>query len=91
MATIQTADQAIDALGGTSRVASLFGIDARVVSNWRHRGLPPQTYDVMGRLLHGQSHRFNPALFSQYPQMPPKPVAGRKRGRPRAVDTGVTA
>ena len=53
MATIQNADQAIDALGGTSRVASLFGFDARVVSNWRARGLPPNTYDVMGRLLAG--------------------------------------
>ena len=45
------AAMAIDALGGSSAVAELLGIDERVVSNWPKRGLPPTTYDALPPLL----------------------------------------
>jgi hypothetical protein len=35
-----TSSQAIDALGGTAKVARIFGLKPNVVSNWRKRGLP---------------------------------------------------
>jgi hypothetical protein len=41
---INSADDAIEALGGTTAVAKLFAQDLRVVSNWRARGLPRWTY-----------------------------------------------
>lgn len=44
---INTADEVLDALGGTHAVALLFNIDDRTVSNWRSRGLPPDTYKVL--------------------------------------------
>lgn len=56
---IKTAREAIDALGGYYAVAKLFGLDERVVSNWRTRGLPPDTYAVLGPLLREQGLRFS--------------------------------
>jgi hypothetical protein len=47
----QFAVVAIDALGGSSAVAELLGIDERVVSNWPARGLPPDTYDALAPLV----------------------------------------
>ena len=40
-ANLTSASHVIDALGGTGKVAAIFGLDDRVVSNWRTRGLPP--------------------------------------------------
>jgi hypothetical protein len=62
---ISSANQAIDALGGTAEVARLFDLDPRVVSNWRSRGLPPDTYAVMAPALIAQGHEFSPLLFGQ--------------------------
>jgi len=45
------ANLAIDALGGTLAVAELFGLTEQVVCNWRKRGLPPDTFDALPRLL----------------------------------------
>jgi len=42
---------AIDALGGSTKVAELFGVDERVVSNWKQRGLPPDTFAAMEPML----------------------------------------
>ena len=47
----QFAALAINALGGSSEVAYLLGIDERVVSNWPDRGLPPDTYDALAPLV----------------------------------------
>jgi len=62
---ISSANQAIDALGGTAKVARLFDLDPRVVSNWRSRGLPPDTYAVMAPALTAQGCEFSPLLFGQ--------------------------
>ena len=48
---IHTAAEAINALGGTYALAKLFGLDPRVISNWRTRGLPPDTYHTLAPLL----------------------------------------
>ena len=55
---IHTATEAINALGGTYAVAALFDEDARVISNWRKRGLPADTYHVMAPLLRERGLRF---------------------------------
>ena len=50
---IRTYSEAIDALGGTTRVGRLFEPpeDPRTVANWRRRGLPADTWLVLGPLL----------------------------------------
>jgi hypothetical protein len=55
---IRTATEAINALGGTYAVAALFNEDARVISNWRRRGLPPNTYEALAPLLRKRGLRF---------------------------------
>lgn len=62
---IRSASQAIDELGGTARIARLFGCSYRVVSNWRPRGLPPDTYYVLAPLLIKRRCLFSPLLFGQ--------------------------
>lgn len=37
---ITTASQLIDALGGTSAVAAVFGVQDNTISTWRARGFP---------------------------------------------------
>lgn len=58
----QFAVMAIDALGGSTKVAHLFGLDERVVSNWKRRGLPPDTYAAMAPMLQ-QIGRDAPAVM----------------------------
>jgi len=62
---IATATEAINALGGTNKVAAIFGISYRVVSNWHTRGLPPDTYYEMAPRLTAQGCKFSPLLFAQ--------------------------
>lgn len=63
---IHTAAEAINALGGTYAIAKLFNLDPRVISNWRVRGLPPDTYHVMAPLLAKGGLSFDPdKLFGQ--------------------------
>lgn len=63
---INTPDDAIDALGGTGATAKLFGIEnLRVVSNWRKRGLPPETFLMFNEFLKERGRTANPALWRQ--------------------------
>ena len=48
---INFAGEAIDVLGGNIAVGRLFGLDYRVVLNWRTRGFPPDTYAVLAPAL----------------------------------------
>jgi hypothetical protein len=88
-ANLTSASHVIDALGGTGKTAAIFGLDDRVVSNWRSRGLPPDTFAVLAPMLRGQGYRFKDALFSQRGMIPVQHKRS-KRGRPRA-DATVTA
>lgn len=74
---INTADQAIDALGGTTKVATLFGEDERVISNWKTRGLPANTYAVLAPLLVQRGVLFTGALFGQRPVVNRRPTPRR--------------
>jgi hypothetical protein len=70
------ADQAIDALGGTMAVADLFKLDQRVVSNWRIRGFPPDTYAAIAPMLAARGRAVPPQFFGQRvlenPLLPPQ-------------------
>ena len=57
---------AIDALGGSTAVAELFGFDERVVSNWRRRGLPPHTHDALPPLLRELGIDTPPLMWRQH-------------------------
>jgi hypothetical protein len=81
---INSADQAIDELGGTLMVATLFGVDERVVSNWRKRGLPPDTYAGLAPMLAQRGVTFSGALFGQRAlvnRRPPKRLRKRNGAR----------
>lgn len=83
---INNAGQAIDELGGTTRVATLFGVDERVISNWRLRGLPPTTYAVLAPLLAQRGVMFSDALFGQrllVNRRPPPRKRSQRNGRGR--------
>jgi hypothetical protein len=60
---INTADEAIDRLGGTAKLARLLAVGDNVVSNWRTRGFPPGRYFEVGALLKEKRIKFSPALF----------------------------
>jgi len=84
---ITRASQAIDLLGGTAEVAKIFGMSYRVVTNWRARGLPPDTYDVLGKMLRAKRHTFSPLLFAQ--KRPAEHPVAYHRGQPtdKRIDT----
>ena len=69
----------IDALGGPSKVAELFGVDERLISNWRRRGLPASSYYVLAPMLLELERDAPPVLFGQLVAMrkrikrPPRP------------------
>ena len=62
---INFAGEAIDVLGGNIAVGRLFGLDYRVVLNWRSRGFPPDTYAVLAPALTAKGYEFSPLLFAQ--------------------------
>ena len=65
---INSPGNVIDMLGGITKVAALFepALDIRVVCNWRTRGLPPDTFAVLGPLLAERGIKFSAErLFSQ--------------------------
>jgi len=78
---------AIDALGGSTAVAQLFGLDERVVSNWRRRGLPPDTYYGMAPLLAELGREAPAVMFRQKMVLqkrvprPPRPQGNGKAHR----------
>ena len=79
---VATATEAINALGGTNKVAAIFGISYRVVSNWHSRGLPPDTYYVMAPRLTARGCTFSPLLFAQK-----EPRSRRRRNSPAPSPT----
>ena len=85
----QFAVMAIDALGGSTAVAHLFGLDERVVSNWRRRGLPPDTYAAMAPIL-AELERDAPAVMWKQRMVlrkrvvrPPRPKPANGNGKKR--------
>ena len=77
----QFANTAIEALGGTLAVAELFGFTEQRVSNWRKRGLPPDTYDALRPLVLKKVGSAPPLMWRQVMlqhKKVPRPV--RKNG-----------
>jgi len=62
---INFAGEAIDVLSSNIAVGKLFGLDYRVVLNWRTRGFPPDTYAVLAPALTAKGYEFSPLLFAQ--------------------------
>ena len=61
---VRTAGQAIDLLGGNTKVAALFAkVNPKTVSMWRHRGIPARAWIVLGGRLRRAGARFSPKLF----------------------------
>lgn len=60
---IKSADDVIDRLGGTNAVAEMLGYSATRVSNWRTRGLPPETYLALTAALDSRGFYAPPSLW----------------------------
>ena len=58
-----TAASIIDALGGPHAVGRMLGLDIRVVSNWKTRGFPPDTYVALSRRLRARHMAAPPELW----------------------------
>ena len=66
---LNTADEVIDALGGTGKVAVLTGRPIAAVSNWRKRGLPAETFVVLTGALLAIGCRAPVELWSMVPSV----------------------
>jgi hypothetical protein len=73
---INSADDAVEVLGGTTAVARLFGVDLRVVSNWRERGLPPDTYSGFKKLFEERGINMPPPSLWRHRELAPSLDAG---------------
>lgn len=62
---LRSADDVIDILGGTVELARRLGVDPRTVSNWRLRGLPPDSYRALTILLDQKGISAPPELWRQ--------------------------
>ena len=82
---ITSASAAIDALGGTGKVARMFGLSYQVVTNWRARGLPPDTFAVLSPALQAHGHTFSPLLFGQ--KLLASKALTYRRGKPQPART----
>ena len=80
----QFAVMAIDALGGSTAVAHLFGLDERVVSNWKRRGLPPHAFHGMAPLLIELGRDAPPVMWKQLMVLQKRVT---RPPRPRPADT----
>lgn len=48
---LETADDVIDAAGGTTKVAKRFGVTVEAVCAWRRNGLPAKRYNQWQQVL----------------------------------------
>lgn len=64
MIVLETVDEIIDSLGGTNEVARALGTSASAVSQWRNRGLPPDTFLVLYGLLRAKNMTAPASLWS---------------------------
>lgn len=62
---VNTAAEVIDLLGGNVALAKTLGLDSRVVTNWRERGLPPSTFYALTNLLNAKGYYAPPSLWRQ--------------------------
>jgi hypothetical protein len=62
--TLTTADEVIDALGGTFAVTRLLELSShKAVSNWRTRGLPARTFLRLSEELDTRGFEASPTLW----------------------------
>lgn len=74
---LETTDAVIDAVGGTSAAAGLFGFDPRRVSNWRKAGrFPPETFLVLTAALRAIGKTAPSTLWSMHEPAPLAQPAG---------------
>ena len=60
-----TADEVIDAAGGTTRVAERFGVTVEAVCAWRRNGLPAKRYIQWQEILSEIKASAPPSLWGQ--------------------------
>lgn len=63
---VKSANEVIDVLGGTTAVANALGVTPTVVSNWRSRGLPPETYVALISMLRERGISAPPSLWRMH-------------------------
>ena len=63
MDEIKTVDGLIDALGGTTKTATIFGVSPPAVSNWRRTGFPPRLHFRIVREAKTRGLAFDERIF----------------------------
>lgn len=69
--SIHTDSKIIDALGGTTKVAEIFGIEPPSVSEWRKRGIPKSRKQTLALMFPGEV----PASWAPTPNIAERPAA----------------
>jgi hypothetical protein len=66
MRQVNSASEAIDAVGGTSKFAAWWGCSRQSVTGWRKRGFPSTTFNLMREKLRDE-HKIDvsPAAWKQ--------------------------
>ena len=62
---LETADEVIDAIGGTTKVAQRFGVSIPTVCIWRRKGLPASRYLQWQAVLSEKNIEAPPSLWGQ--------------------------
>ncbi len=61
---LETVDEIIEAVGGTTAAAALVGVTSPAVSHWKTRnGIPTEHFFVFSEALERLGHRPSPAVF----------------------------
>jgi hypothetical protein len=54
MRYFKSVPEAIDALGGDTKFAKLYGVSRQCVRHWRKRGFPAERHDAMSKWLRAE-------------------------------------
>jgi hypothetical protein len=71
----------IGMLGGNRACAQLFGVSMQAITNWKRRGLPPETYHLFVKALKQRGHAIppSPELWGMHVgKVPAEPMRGSK-------------
>ena len=61
---LKSVDEVVEAVGGNAAVASLAGVKASAVSNWKARGsIPAEYFLIFSGFLTANGKSFDPAVF----------------------------
>ena len=74
---LSSASAVIDALGGTTKAAKLFGVLPSAVSNWRLSGFPARLHYRVAKEVEGRGLEISDSIFTEADPSPAQSGAGQ--------------